>query len=291
MASVETVKITAVLRDPIQAIRRSCGHESASHSFASLFLWQEDMALSVCLREKAYAVQCGYRGEDCWFFPCGDVEACIELAEDIIAKTPHARFLYLRREDAKLLEDRFPGRFDLTPTEDASEYLYDRNEYTAMSGSKYEHIRWCINHLKNHCSPRVETLNSSNLHVARDMLDRWEPCSETEYFATDHATSKLMLNNMEVLDMMGIIVYVNDEAAALAAGFPLSDRVYDIAFSKALERERGMQFFVRRALIELLPEQYKIINGEEDLGIPGLRKSKIQENPIGRIDMFSAYTR
>ena len=50
-----------------------------------------------------------------------------------------------------------------------------------------------------------------------------------------------------------------------------------------------MQFYVRRELIAVLPEQYTVINGEEDLGIPGLRRSKLLENPIGRIEMFSAY--
>ncbi len=291
MRLLDTQKITAELRDPIQAIRTACGHESASHSFASLFLWQEDMDLSVCLREKAYAVRCGHWGDDFWYFPCGEDEAKLELTEEILESAPHVHFIYLRREDVDFLNEHFPDRFLTEAAEDASEYLYDRRNYTTMPGSKYEHIRWCVNHLKNHCSLRVEELNSDDLDIARDMLARWEPCSETEYFSSDHSTAKIMLDNIETLGMTGVIVYVNGKAEALAAGFPLSERVYDSAFSKALERERGVQFYVRRALIERLPEQYRIINGEEDLGIPGLRRSKLQENPIGRIDMFSAYAK
>ena len=286
---METQKITVALRDPMQAIRQACGHETASHSFASLFLWQQDMDLSVCLRERAFAVRCGHWGDDCWFFPCGERDAVLDLVEDILDSSPKARFLYLRQGDADLLTQHFPGRFRLESAEDASEYLYDRREYMTLPGSRHQHIRWCLNHLKHHCELRTELLSDVNMDVARDMLDRWEPCSETDYFANDHATAKMMLGNMADLDMTGVIVYVDGEAAALAAGFPLSDRVYDIAFSKALERERGLQFYVRRALIERLPERYEFINGEEDLGIPGLRQSKLQENPIGRIEMFCAY--
>ncbi len=291
MPSLEIQKITAELRDPVQAIRRACGHESASHSFASLFLWQEDMDLSICLRKDAYAVRCGHWGEGYWYFPCGNDHARLQLLTDIVDSSPDTHLLYLRKDDVEFLNDRFPGRFRIEPADDASEYLYDRKEYTEMSGSKYEHIRWCINHLKNHYSVKTEILTPGNIEVAKKMLAVWAPCSETDYFSNDHTTAKLMLNNLEALEMTGIIVYLNGEAAAFAAGFPLSDSVYDIAFSKALERERGVQFFVRRALIEQLPAQYRIINGEEDLGIPGLRQSKLQENPIGRIEMFSAHTR
>ena len=286
---LQTEKITVELREPMEAIRRACGHETASHAFASLFLWQQDMDLSVCLREKAYAVRCGHWDDSSWFFPCGEREAVLELVEDILRSVPRVRFLYVRQEDADLLQERFPDSFRLEPAEHASEYLYDRREYVTLPGSKNQHIRWSLNHLKRRCQLRTELLTDVNLHMARDMLARWEPCSDSEYFSTDHTTAKLMLSNREALGMTGVIVYVDGEAAALAAGFPLSDRVYDVAFSKALERERGLQFYVRRALIDLLPEQYELINGEEDLGIPGLRQSKMQENPIGRIEMFCAY--
>jgi hypothetical protein len=158
-----------------------------------------------------------------------------------------------------------------------------------MPGRKYEDIRWSINHLKKQHDLRTEALAAENLEAAGQMLARWEPRSESEYFSADHKTSVLMLENYSVLDMSGVIVYVDGEAAAMASGFPLSGSSYDIAFSKAPERERGLQFYVRRELISSLPEQYRIINGEEDLGIPGLRQSKLLENPIGRIEMFSAY--
>ena len=262
---ITTQSIQPGLRERITQIRTACGHESASHSFPSVFLWQKDLGLSVCLREEMYAIRSTYWGDHTWFFPCGEEKAVLAFLDELL------------------------GRFRILPAEDASEYLYDREEYLRMPGRKYEDIRWSINHLKKQHDLRTEALAAENLEAAGQMLARWEPRSESEYFSADHKTSVLMLENYSVLDMSGVIVYVDGEAAAMASGFPLSGSSYDIAFSKAPERERGLQFYVRRELISSLPEQYRIINGEEDLGIPGLRQSKLLENPIGRIEMFSAY--
>ena len=286
---ITTQSIQPGLRERITQIRTACGHESASHSFPSVFLWQKDLGLSVCLREEMYAIRSTYWGDHTWFFPCGEEKAVLAFLDELLREEHPVHFLYLREQDKELLNGHWPGRFRILPAEDASEYLYDREEYLRMPGRKYEDIRWSINHLKKQHDLRTEALAAENLEAAGRMLARWEPRSESEYFSADHKTSVLMLENYSVLDMSGVIVYVDGEAAAMASGFPLSGSSYDIAFSKALERERGLQFYVRRELISSLPEQYRIINGEEDLGIPGLRQSKLLENPIGRIEMFSAY--
>lgn len=286
---ITTRTITPDLREKIGAIRFSCGHQSASHSFHSLFLWQKDLGLSVYLRENVFAVRCEHWKDNAWFFPCGEKEAVVELVRELISEEPSVRFLYLREEDASLLKNRFPGRFRIVPADDASEYLYDRNEYAGMPGKEYEDIRWSINHLKNRHRLRTELLSAANLEAANELLTGWTPRSPSEYFSPDRETAALVLAHYERIGINGVIVYMDDKPAAFAAGFPLTEDTYDIAFSKAPVLERGMQFYVRRELIAQLPEQYTVINGEEDLGIPGLRRSKLLENPIGRIEMFSAY--
>lgn len=282
-------EITLKMREPVQAIRQSCGNESAAQSFHSLFLWQRDMKLSICLREKVFAVRCEYWEQNSWFFPCGEKEAVDGMIRELLESEPRVSFLYLREEDAVLLRQRFPGRFRIETVPDASEYLYDRAAYVTMPGKEYEDTRWSINHLRKRHDLRTEVLSTENLPTAREMLARWHSVSKSTYFAEDMATADLMLSNFPELGMDGVIVLMDGEPMALAAGFPVSGHSYDIAFSKALVRERGLQFYVRRELISRLPGQYTVINGEEDLGIPDLRQSKLQERPVGRIEMFRAY--
>lgn len=286
---LETQALSVELRDRMQAIRQACGHESASHAFSSLFLWQKDMELRVCLREDAFAVRCGHWGDGVWFFPCGARESVLRLIREILEQTPHARLLYLRREDAALLDRYFPGRFRVEAAEDASEYLYDRTEYVTLPGKKNENIRWSINRLSSRHALRVEPLCAQKLDAAREVLCAWKPRTFSESYSPDKNTVELLLGSFDVLELTGVVVYLDERPAAVAMGFPLSARSFDIAFSKAPERETGLLHFARRALVRSLPERFTVINGEEDLGIPGLRQAKRLEHPMGQIEMMEAY--
>ena len=290
MSDLDSVRpITLSLRAPIQSLRRACGHESASHAFPSLFLWQRDMGLSVCLREKAFAVSCRYRGEGVWFFPCGDAEAVLAFVRDLLDRFPRACFLYLRREDVTLLQAHFAGRFRFEPAEDASEYLYDRTAYVTLPGGKNRKIRESIHHLKSHHELRAQTLHPGLMNEVFALLEAWKPRTASGNYSPDRTTADLLMKNYAALDLRGTLVWMDGVPAAVAMGFPLSDRSFDIAFSKAPVREPGLLHYSRRVLADTLPDRFTVINGEEDLGIPGLRQAKRLEHPMGQIEMWEAY--
>ena len=283
--------ITLDLMEAVNTIRVSCGHETASHSFPSLFLWQRDLSLSVCLRENAFSVRSGFRAGENWFFPCGPAEAALELVQEIVREYPDVRFLYLRDEDKTLLQSVMPGFFRFEETGDASEYLFDRDLYMRMPGKAYEDIRWSINRLKRGHILESTPLCRETATVALEILNHWNNRHESCFFPPDRNTNSLLMQHFEALGLDGILVSVDGQPTSLAAGFPLSGRSYDIAFSKMLSPVRGLQYFTRRELIRKLPARFTIINGEEDLGLPGLRESKLQERPVGKIRMYNAYVR
>ena len=247
------------------------------------------MGLSVCMRERAFAVRCERRGDAAWFFPCGEEKEILSFVKDILERSPNAHFLYLRREDAALLERHFPGRFRIVRADDSSEYLFDRKEYVALPGEKNRSIRWSINHLKRHHDLRTLTLDPGNLNDARTVLSAWKPHHADSGDTYDRSTAALLLDHYAQLGMTGVIVYMDGAPAAVAIGFPLSESMFDIAFSKALVYETGILHYARRMLIKDLPDRFTVINGEEDLGISGLRRAKRLEHPIGMTEMFEAY--
>lgn len=288
-AGLSTSEISLGLRAQIDSIADSCGHDSASHAFTSLFLWQTDMGLSVCMRERAFAVRCKQRGDAAWFFPCGEEKGVLSFVKDILERSPNALFLYLRREDVELLDRHFSGRFRIVRADDSSEYLFDRKEYVALPGEKNRSIRWSINHLKRHHDLRTVRLDPDNLNDARAVFSAWKPHHAGAGYAFDRTTAALLFDHYAQLDVTGVMVYMDGGPKAVAIGFPLSESVFDIAFSKAPVRETGILHYARRMLVKELPDRFTVINGEEDLGIPGLRRAKRLEHPIGMIEMFEAY--
>ena len=94
--NTETREISLRDRDKIEELRRTCGHVSASHAFASLYIWRVDMGLSICLGEDAFVVKYRLRGDNSWFFPCGRPEAVREFISAMLERSEPLRLSYVR---------------------------------------------------------------------------------------------------------------------------------------------------------------------------------------------------
>ncbi|MBO4926114.1 MAG: DUF2156 domain-containing protein [Clostridia bacterium] len=285
---ITTEKITLAQKPQIDAIRAAYGHPSESHSFASLFLWQRDMGLTIHLEEDAYIVRCTSRPGNCWYFPCGNRERGAGWIEELLREEEPLDLIYARDGDIAFLEERFPGVFEFAPADGDSEYLYDRQAYLTMAGEGYRRIRKGVKRLCAEHELRVEPWTAENNSDMEKVLRRWHARFPGEDGLMDWGTSQLMMEHRRTLDLTGVIVYLDGEPASISAGFPLTETSFDIAFSKSTERISGLQDYTRQALARILPEHYAILNGEDDLGIPGIRLVKQLMRPIGQIRMNEA---
>ena len=288
---IDTERITLAHKPLIDGIRAACGHPSESHSFASLFLWQKDMGLTIRLEQDAFLVRCASRPGNCWYFPCGAQARTAGWIEELLREDDPLRLIYLRLEDADFLEARFPGVFEITPADSDSEYLYDRQAYTRMEGEEYRRIRRGVKKLCAEHNVTSRPWTDENTADMETVLRRWHARVPGEDGLVDWGTSQLLLAHGWELDVQGVIVYLDGEPFAMSAGFPLSGASFDIAFSKSAVRVTGLQDYARQALARQLPECYTVLNGEDDLGIPGIRKVKQLMRPIGQIRMCEARKR
>ena len=284
----ETKRVVLENKPLVDQIRAKWDHRSESHSFASLFLWQRDMGLMIRIDNGAYIVRCLSRDDYCWYFPCGEPEQCEYWIRELLKDPRSLRLSYMREEDVRFLEERFPGVFDIEFAEGDSEYLYDRAEYIAMEGERYRRIRKGVRQLCSEYSVRAEPWVAENSADMEKVLKLWHTNIPGEDGLEDYETSRLLISHLDDLDVTGVIVYIDDQPVAMSAGFPLSDNSFDIAFSKCAVHLNGLPDFTRQALARMLPEKFTILNGEDDLGIPGIRMVKKLMRPIGQIRMYEA---
>ena len=67
----------------------------------------------------------------------------------------------------------------------------------------------------------------------------------------------------------------------------ISPKVYDINFEKALREYDGVYAVINNEFAKTLT-QYEYINREEDMGLEGLKKSKLSYNPVIILDRWNA---
>ena len=133
---VDTRKIDFVHKEMIEKIRSEHGHILSSHAFASLYLWQHAMGLSLICNEDFFAVHCGGRASNTWFFPCGDERKTHDFIVGRMSEKPFS-LRYLRECDVRWLEDNFPGKWRFGRDESSDEYICDISEYISLAGSKF----------------------------------------------------------------------------------------------------------------------------------------------------------
>lgn len=281
-------EIELSMQTQVERIRNTYGHRAASHGFASLYIWKEEMGLRIHMKEQVFILKFGLRGEHAWFYPCGEPGAVKELISEILGEDREAVFYYMREQDTAFLVREFPGRFLIRECEEDSEYLYDRWQQQDLIGKKFSGQRNHINRIKADYELCAEELNEYSLQDALKVNQCWERRSSQEAGLRDEQAGEILIEKRESLGVLGVLVRVDGKPYAIAAGYPLCEDMFDLALVKQVECLTGLSVYTRNQLIRLLPEKYKWINAEEDLGVEGLRIMKKQMKPAGLLKMYAA---
>jgi hypothetical protein len=255
----------------------------------SLFLWRFDMKLSLFLDDRFFVVRCRWRGDNCYFFPCGDAEASARFIRSHIGETDF-KLCYMRSEDADFLKSEFPGCFSMKYDRDSAEYLYDRADQISMKGWRYAKQRRRVAAVERGYEIAVEALSPENLTQSEQLVMNWQKLRRKSSNAgfDDIRASMEALALREELGLYGVLARVNGIPGAVLIGGAISRDTFDLCVAKTATPIPGFDFYARRALYERLPPECRIINREEDLGIDGLRESKLGMRPCAVTDIWEA---
>ena len=159
-----------------------------------------------------------------------------------------------------------------------------------LKGKKFQKKRNHLNKFKQlHPNYRLEPITPENTPMVADLIDRWykaklEADPNADYYMEQVAISRA-LRHREELDMEGLVLMDGDELLAMTLGSHLSGNTFDVQFEKAIDESayvvmcNGFAAHLAAKYPDLL-----YLNREDDLGIEGLRKSKLAYNPVMLIE-------
>jgi len=97
------------------------------------------------------------------------------------------------------------------------------------------------------------------------------------------------LDHFDELSLMGGVLYVNSRPVAMTIASPINSSVLDIHFEKAVGVD-GAYAVINNEFAKSHTE-YLQFNREEDLGLEGLRKSKLSYNPDKILMKYTAISK
>lgn len=282
------IDIDFSLREKIEYIRLKNDFISSSHSFASLIIWSREMELKILIEDDVYAVKCNKLGENHWFIPCGNDEGKKRLINELLDELNGEKlyFHYIRDEDKAFLNEFFPNKFDFLDAPYDSEYILLKENHLKLAGKKYKYLRNQVNQVKRDYKLSVKSVFEYDTQYISDLTKNWTVHKNNSAWLNDIDAASVIINILKDIDGFGQVILVDDEPFAVVAGYPLSDNMVDFALAKQSFPLGGMGAFIKYIFINNLPEQYKYINIEEDLGIDGLRTMKHLLRPDLIINMY-----
>lgn len=269
------------------------GGRSCQHAFASMYCLKEKYKDSVCEKDDwLYILRAGLctDSERVYLFPMGDVEkkdelryAVEQLLTDAHRYGKRLRFETITEEPAHLLEELFPGQFEITENRDYAEYIYRRERLETLAGKDLAKKRYYCNRFYREYENRfrVEPITGKNIPEILAFQGKWleerlqtaaEP--KSSQLKTENRAMVNCLNAFEALGLKGICMYVDDVLCGYSFGSLLSGNCMDVIAEKASMDILHIYQALSREFTLACCHAAEYVNKEEDLGDPGLREAK-----------------
>ena len=280
------MEITLDLKDTITDIYRRYGSFDSAHSFESIYIWRQEMGLSVVCSDDLYTVQEASKGPFSWFFPVGSAGAKKSFILQQL-ENDNLQFFYMTPGDVAFLEQHVPDQFEINEAPESSEYIMSRDIMEKMPGSSFSKDRSHINKMLRDHSFETVNIRAVPKSVVYDISAEWDASKHIFENLPDKEANISVIEHMDDLDIEGIVLYMDGSPCAVCGGFQISNNTVDCVIQKTSLKLQGLTYYLRQEYARFLPPEILFLNWEEDLGIEGLRRAKQLMQPVDMIKMFT----
>ncbi len=284
--SLEFRKPTLQDRDLIDSYYRRANSRSCEDTFANIYLWNRLYPVEYALTDGMMVLKSTQ--EDFYFrFPKGDPAHLREVLENMMeyAREKGVAFkmgVVTPRQFA-LLEELFPGKFQIEYFRDDADYVYEREKLANLSGKKYHGKKNHVNKfMKTYPDWSYESINDENVEDCFQMGLIWRKrngCDEEEEKRTEMCVTLNSLRLMKELKLRGGCLRVDGRVVAFSIGEPLSEDTFVVHIEKALTEYEGVYPMINQQFVQRETEGFLYVNREEDTGDEGLRQAKLSYHP------------
>ena len=268
----------------------NCEQRGCEYNFANLYLWGRQKAAFL---DGSLVFFSQFNQKSVYLFPLcqDDLKKTLDaIIHDAHTRGIPCRLTSLTHDDCDKLEALYPGQFRIHHDRNTFDYIYAIEDLATLKGKKFQKKRNHLNKFKLlHPNHSLAPITDENTPAVQALLDTWYAnrleADPTADFQMEQAAIYRALRHREELGMEGLVLMDGEQLLAMTLGSPLSKNTFDVQFEKAIDESAYVAMCSGFAahLMEKYPHlQY--LNREDDLGIEGLRKSKLAYNPVTLIE-------
>lgn len=230
-------------------------------------------------------------GQYAFTVPIGkNPDAMLDLAEEYCRSRGMAlEFCTVTPNDLEMLKRRWPN-LTVEDNRDWYDYLYESKDIVEFAGKKYAHQRNHIRRFERDCPNwSFSRMTEKDVDEVREFYQKFlqERTKDSETAQAEIGKIFEVLDHFTQYNFLGGILRVDGQIVGISMGEIVRDVLF-VHIEKADTQYSGVyQKLVNCFAREFVTDEVKFINREEDVGDPGLRKSKLSYRPVKLLEKYT----
>ena len=277
-------------KEKFDKIFKSFGNINSESAFGTSYIWADSKDIKVCFEGDIFLKKVGNTYE----FPVGTLDK-LKIREIVDAlkfdSEDYGKFIFkeLMQNQVDILKEIFPNKFSYKEDRGDYEYIYSINDLANLKGKKYHSKR-------NHISKFNKMYSweySCDLDIKEsiDFFEKWFITNKTEKKLDkidEFSAIKKSIFNFKNLNLISGTIKIDNKIVACTIGEKINDKVLVVHFEKGFIEYEGIYSVINNEFCKSQLGKCNFVNREEDMNIPGLRKSKLSYKPRILLKKYSA---
>lgn len=265
----------------------SCHSRSCEDNFANFYLWNRMYPTGFAIVDDMMVLMSD-RADCCFRFPKGDTKNLKTVLEKMMEYSRQQgvpfKMCMITPEQFAVLEELFPGKFQIEYQRDVADYVYEKEKLAKLSGKKYHGKKNHVNKFLKTCEDwTYESITDENVEDCFQMALTWRNrngCEEEDEKRTEMCVTLNSLRLMKELNLTGGCLRVNGKVVAFTIGEALCEDTFVVHIEKGLIEYEGVYPMINQQFVQHEMEGFTYVNREEDTGDEGLRQAKLSYRPV-----------
>jgi uncharacterized protein len=192
-------------------------------------------------------------------------------------------------EPAKEWIKRVYPKIDVKAYRDFFDYVYLAKDLAELPGKPYLTQRNHLNKFRRKYKYSIERIGQENKQEVGEFMKRWckaRDCEEHEMLEEENNAILYCMEHFFELELSGIFIRIDGAVQALSVYEPMNKETAAIHFEKGMPEYDGIYPAINNEAAKILAKDYKYINRESDLGMPGLRTAKERLHPDHMVPLY-----
>ena len=259
--------------------------EHSTYTFTNLFGWREGHNWKLSQVNNSLVVAGSYMDITIPLEPigiddkAGVINKCCDLAYGL-------KMEFHRLSEQTVEPFRNNDKFSVERERENDDYIYSSTDLIDLPGRQFDGKR---NHLKRITKFEYQKITPETAMLCFNFAEKWckdRICDTSEGLMHERLAINEMLINFEKLKLVGGMILIDGEIKAFSLGELLNPETLVVHIEKAVSGIDGLYQLINNEFCKHEAQNVKYVNREQDLGIPGLRKSKKSYHPVKMIQSY-----